>query len=92
MVEFVTEHGNTIRFTVPDTVAFAIIDALKASRGVKTVTCRALDRTAPPPKAAALVRLKAEGLSVRQIARALQASPSTIERRLRSHANAPRKV
>lgn len=39
-VEFVTEHGNTIRFTVPDTVAFAIIDALKASGGVKTVTYR----------------------------------------------------
>lgn len=51
-----------------------------------------LGRPAAVVSSAALVRLKAEGLSVRQIARALQASPSTIERRLRTHANAPRKV
>jgi len=47
-----------------------------------------LGRPAAVVSTAALVRLKAEGLSVRQIARALEASPSTIERRLRTHANA----
>ena len=51
-----------------------------------------LGRPAAVVSADSLARLKSEGLSVRQIARALQASPSTIERRLRSHANAPRQV
>ena len=39
-VEFVDDNGNTCKFTVPDTVAFQIIDALKASPKVKTVKHR----------------------------------------------------
>lgn len=39
-VEFVDGNGNTCRFTVPDTVAFQIIDALKVSPHVKKISHR----------------------------------------------------
>ena len=39
-VEFVDANGNTCRFTVTDTVAFQIIDALKESPKVKKISHR----------------------------------------------------
>lgn len=35
-ITYIDRNGNTMKFTVPDTVAFNIIDALKASSYVKT--------------------------------------------------------
>ena len=39
-IEFVDDNGNTCKFTVSDTVAFQIIDALKTARKVKSVKYR----------------------------------------------------
>jgi hypothetical protein len=39
-IEFVNANGITSRFTVPDLVAFTIIEALKKSSDVKKVTYR----------------------------------------------------
>lgn len=39
-ISYLDPNGNTIRFTVPDTVAFNIVDRLKEAK-VKSLTWRA---------------------------------------------------